>query len=222
MKRLRAFLSQRLIPLVLAAAALPPALAAEAATAVPAAGFVEIQATRDTIRQLRKGGYVLYFRHGSTDNTRADRVPAVDLNDCATQRPLTEAGRQKSAQVGQAMRKAEIPIGDVLSSPLCRTRDSTLALLGKGSPFAIDNNLIYTANLTTGEKAPIIANTRRLLSAPVPEGSNRLLVAHGPNLMDLLGYFPKEATVVVFRPKGEAGFEYVASILPDSWSALIP
>ena len=48
------------------------------------------------------------------------------------------------------------------------------------------------------------------------------MIAHAPNLMDLIGYFPKEATLVVFRPKGEAGFEYVASIPPDLWAVLLP
>lgn len=52
-------------------------------------------------------------------------------------------------------------------------------------------------------------------------GRNRLLVAHGPNLMDLMGYFPKEATLVVFRPKGQGRFGYVASILPASWPELL-
>jgi hypothetical protein len=80
---------------------------------------------------------------------------------------------------------------------------------------------MYTANLTDLEKVPIITQTRRLLSAPVPPGSNRVLVAHAPNLMDLIGYFPREATLIVFRPKGEAGFEYVASIAPSQWPELL-
>ncbi|HEY9194213.1 MAG TPA: histidine phosphatase family protein [Methyloversatilis sp.] len=183
------------------------------------AKFVEIPATAETLAQLRTGGFVLYLRHGKTDNTKADRVPTVDLNDCSTQRPLTEEGREIEAAVGLAMRKARIPIGEFRVSPLCRARESAAAAFPMLAP-TVDNNLMYVANFTDAEKAPIIANTRRLLATPVAAGSNRLLLAHAPNLMDLIGYFPKEGTLVVFRPNGD-GFEYVASIPPDLWTRLL-
>lgn len=196
-----------------------PAAAADPATRPPAR-FVEVSATQQTLQSLRAGGFVLYLRHGHTDNTRADRVPSVDLNDCATQRPLTEEGRQVAARVGEAIRKARIPVAEIRISPLCRVRD-TVAIAFPGQAAISDKNLMYTANLTDVQKAPIIANTRQLLSAPVPPGSNRMLVAHAPNLMDLIGYFPREATLVVFRPMGAAGFEYVASVAPAQWPELL-
>ena len=47
------------------------------------------------------------------------------------------------------------------------------------------------------------------------------MLAHAPNLADTMGYFPKvEATVVIFIPQGDK-FEYVASIRPDMWPALL-
>jgi phosphohistidine phosphatase SixA len=193
-----------------------PAPAAEGA-APQTAKFAEIPATAATLEALRAGGFVLYLRHGTTDNARPDRVPVVDFADCSSQRPLTEEGRQLAARVGDAIRQRRIPIGEIRSSPLCRARDSAAAAFPDRS-YTVDEQLMYTANLTDGQKAPIIANTRRLLSAPVAAGTNRLLVAHAPNLMDLIGYFPKECTLVVFQPRGEAGFEYVASIPPSLWS----
>ncbi len=196
-----------------------PAAQADASGLPPAqaAGFVERPADAQTLDQLRRGGFVLYLRHGATDNTRPDRAAGVDLNDCATQRPLTAEGRRMAAHVGEAVRKARIPIAEIRISPLCRVRD-TAAGAFPGLPHTIDPQLMYTANLTDAEKAPIIDHTRRLLSAPVSAGSNRLLIAHAPNLMDLIGYFPKEATLVIFRPRGEKeGFDYIASIPPALW-----
>ncbi|MEI6559572.1 MAG: histidine phosphatase family protein [Rhodospirillaceae bacterium] len=197
-----------------------PLFAAEGAPSQPPAAFSEIPATRTTLKQLREGGFVLYLRHGSTDNTRPDRIPMVDLADCSTQRPLTQDGRLLAARVGGAIRQAAIPIGEIRSSPLCRAKESAAAAL-PGREVTVDQDLMYTANLTDAQKAPIIANTRRLLSAAVAPGTNRLLVAHAPNLMDLIGYFPKECTLVVFRPRGEAGFDYVASISPALWASLL-
>ena len=194
------------------ASGLPPAKAAK---------FVEVLATPATLDQLRRGGFVLYLRHGFTDNTKPDRATGVDLDDCSTQRPLTPEGLKIAARVGDAVRQARIPIGEIRISPLCRVRD-TVAAAFPGMPHTLDDKLMYTANFTDVEKAPSIANTRQLLSTPVAAGTNRLLIAHAPNLMDLIGYFPKEATLVVFKPKGpQEGFDYVASIPPALWTELL-
>ena len=183
--------------------------------------FIEVPATAQLLRQLQAGGYTLYLRHGPTNNSVADRVPAVDLNDCGTQRPLTEAGQALMAKVGQSMRQARIPIGEFRVSPLCRAKDSAAAAFPDRRP-EVDPLLMYVANFTASQKAPVIANTRHLLSAPVAAGENRLLLAHAPNLMEIIGYFPKEGTLVIFRPNGQrSGFDYLASVAPDAWAELL-
>ncbi len=182
--------------------------------------FKEIAATQALLRKVRDGGYTLYLRHGPTDNAKADRMPAVDLNDCSTQRPLTEAGRELMTKVGEHIRKAQLPIGEFRVSPMCRAKESAAAALPKLQPV-VDNNLMYVANFTDADKAPIIANTRKLLSSPVAKGTNRLVLAHAPNLMDLMGYFPKEGTLVIFQPKGD-NFEYLGSVPPTLWPQLLP
>lgn len=217
----------RLFPLLaLALLAVAPTLRAADATAVPpaAAGkFKEIPATKTMLDDVRRGGFVLYLRHGNTDNSRADRFPGLDLADCSTQRVLTEDGRKMAKRVGEAIQRARLPIAEIRVSPLCRTRD-TAALAFPGQAVEVDLNLMYTANLTSAQKAPLLAKTRELLATPVLAGSNRLIVAHGPNLMDLIGYFPKEGTLVIFRPQGGdpgAAFKYIASIAPGAWSELL-
>lgn len=196
------------------------ASASATASAAGSEKFTEIPATRELLSQLRSGGFVLYLRHGTTDNTRPDRFPTVDLNDCRTQRPLTEEGRKLATFVGEAIRKARIPIGEIRVSPLCRAKESADAAFPK-LYYTVDKDLMYTANLTSQQKRPILDNTRRLLSASVEAGNNRLIVAHAPNLMDLIAYFPKEGTLVIFRPKNGAGFDYIASVPPALWPDLI-
>ena len=185
--------------------------------------FVERPATPALLKALRAGGFVLYMRHGNTDNTKPDAVPKVDLNDCATQRPLNDLGRKVATQVGNYLRLAKIPVSEVVHSPLCRARESAqLAFADVGDLLRQENKLMYVGNFTSEEKKPIVAMTRLLVSTPVPAGTNRVLVAHAPNLADLMGYFVKpEGTVVVIRPLGEGRFEYLASIYPDMWPGLL-
>lgn len=204
-----------IIAFVIALAILPqPAWAAEPPP------FTEIPATRETVAQLRAGGYVLYMRHGTSDTTRPDRVPNVDLNDCSTQRPLTEEGKKLAASVGEAIRRAKIPVGEIFVSPMCRTKDTALAAFGPN--FIVLDHLQYTANLTDEEKAVMMPKTKALLAKPVQGKANRVLVAHAPNLMDIMDYFIKpEGTVAIFRPLGDKGFEYVGSIAPQQWAELL-
>lgn len=173
-------------------------------------------------RALGGGGYVLYMRHGNTDNSRPDAL-RVDLADCATQRPLNAEGRKVAAQVGTYLRQSGIPVHEVLHSPLCRARESAELAFGHlGDKVRADAQLMYPGNLTSEEKKPIVARTRELLSAPVPAGTNRVLVAHAPNLADVMGYYVKpEATVVVIRPMGGGRFDYIGSIQPAQWPRLL-
>lgn len=181
--------------------------------------FVEKPITPELLKEIRKGGFVLYMRHGNTDNSRPDRVPSVDLDDCSTQRPLSDEGRELMKQVGKAIREARIPLGQILVSPMCRTLES--AQLAIGDKFQVIEPLMYSANMTSEEKKPRIEALKTLLAAPVPKGTNTLMIAHAPNLHDLIGFFVKpEGTVVVFRLGGPAVYEYVASIHPEDWRTL--
>ncbi|MBN9695595.1 MAG: histidine phosphatase family protein [Zoogloea sp.] len=203
-----------------------PTTAAPAAalTPVPAnSDFKELPPSPKLIRQLRNGGYVLYMRHGTTDNSRADSVTDLRLDDCSTQRVLNDDGRRVAATVGSAIRKAQIPLAEIIHSPLCRTTETVrLGFPGFKGPIRADPDLMYTANLTSEQKKPVLIATRRLVSTPPPAGSNRLIVAHAPNLADLMGYFVKpEGTVVVLQPLGEGRYEYLASISPAAWPPLL-
>lgn len=182
--------------------------------------FTEVMANRDLLAKLQKGGYVLYLRHGDTDNSRPDQFPHVDLADCNTQRLLNDQGRALMRDVGKSLRKAKIPLGEIIVSPMCRTRES--ATLAIGDKFETAEALMYSANMTRAEKQPRLEALKKLLAAPVPAGSNRLLLAHAPNLADLIGFFVKpEGTLVVFAQRGPEGYEYVASIPPALWSDLL-
>lgn len=183
--------------------------------------FKEQMATTEQLRQLRAGGFVLYIRHGETDNSRADAV-LPDLNDCNTQRVLNDAGRSTMRQVGQRFRQHGIPVQEVLFSPLCRARDSA-ELAFPDVPRRSEHDLMYSANFTSEQKKPLLVTVRRLISTPPRAGTNTVLVAHAPNLADLFGYFVNpEGTVVILRPRGDGQFDYVASIPPALWAALAP
>lgn len=176
--------------------------------------------TRAIVEQLRKGGYVLYMRHGNTDTTKPDQIDA-DINDCATQRPLSQEGKRIVTSIGKIIRKAKIPVGEIHSSPMCRAKDS--ALLAFGKTGSLNAGLMYTANMTDKQKFQALDTIRELVSMQVSGHTNRAIVAHSQNIMALIGYLPSpEGTVVIFEPLGNHQFKYIASVNPKEWAELLP
>jgi hypothetical protein len=81
---------------------------------------------------LREGtGYVVLLRHAQTTPGTGD-PPGFKLEDCSTQRNLSEAGRTQARQIGQAIRDRKILIAQVFSSQYCRCLE-TARLLNLGN-----------------------------------------------------------------------------------------
>ncbi|MEP7083385.1 MAG: hypothetical protein ABI854_01510 [Betaproteobacteria bacterium] len=68
------------------------------------------------VAALKSGGYIVYFRHTATDFSKNDEKMR-DFDDCANQRPLTEAGREQARAIGAAWRSLKLPVGRVRASP---------------------------------------------------------------------------------------------------------
>src|SRR6266436_504900 len=84
----------------------------------------------ELLAELRKGGYVLYFRHAATDFSQNDeRMKSYE--DCANQRNLIDRGRAEARAVGAAIRELRIPIEPVLASPFCRTVETAQLIFGR-------------------------------------------------------------------------------------------
>lgn len=182
--------------------------------------FKVIKATPEHVQSLRAGGLVVYMRHGATDARYPDQIP-VQLDSCASQRPLTADGRAQLDKIKAYVAQLKIPYSKVISSPFCRAVESAQRVFSV--PLEVDPTLRYTAAMPEAEKAPAVARTRAWISRKVEEpGLNRIVVAHGPNIAEIMDYLPPETTLVIFRPLGEeAGFEYLASIEPHHWPVLL-
>ena len=107
----------------------PTGVLAQQAAAPPLRGA-------DLLAALRAGGYILYFRHADTDHSQSDQR-TMNIEDCTTQRNLTDRGRAHARAIGEAIRALRIPIGIVVASPLCRT------VAGKG--FALTGERVVSS-----------------------------------------------------------------------------
>ena len=168
-----------------------PALATAMAT--PAAG--EELAGPTLLAALRQGGFVLYFRHARTDFSQDD-TDLSDLSNCATQRNLSAEGRNQARLIDEGIAALAIPIGEVLSSELCRTRETAELAFGR-TTLAPDLTSFGTAG-SEAEEQERAAALRRLLATPPAPGTNTVLVGHLFNIQAAASISLAEGEAAIF------------------------
>ncbi len=174
----------------------------------------EWEGDRQLVEALRRGGHTIFFRHGPTDPDQRDTDPD-NLANCATQRNLTDAGRAQARAVGDALRTLGIPVGQLLSSPYCRARE--YALLMVGSEPDLEPSLVLPDPLTEEQRARNTEALTGILAREPQPGTNKLLVAHSPNIRLAAGVdLPEEGGAAVFRHAGGAP-QLVARVRPGEW-----
>ena len=136
----------------------------------PTAGDEVLDPVR-LVEALREGGYVIYLRHAATDRSQED-AGFLDLEDCSTQRNLNEAGREQAREIGRGFRALEIPLGDVLSSEYCRTRETAELAFERLEPepdltgFPNAGEPGFTESVRDTKAAARAASRRRLEHTP--------------------------------------------------------
>jgi len=181
----------------------------------------ELLSGRDLIDALREGGYIIYFRHAETDWSQEDHVSVVgEWTSCDPNRmrQLSDKGRAVARQIGVAIKRLNIPVGDVLSSEYCRTRE-TAALMHLG-PVETTREIMNmrVAEMVGGAEA-VIQRAQRHLGTPPRPGTNTIIVAHGNLMRAATGEYTDEAGAGVFAPRA-GKFQLVALLGPESWQML--
>ena len=177
-----------------------------ALVAIPAAAFAANEALWDL---LRGGGQIVLMRHAITTPGVGD-PPGFRLGDCATQRNLTEAGRQEARRIGAVFQDREIPVGRVLSSRWCRCLETARLAFGRAEHWAA-----LDSNFEDRNREPERTAAIRGRASQRPENGNLILVTHGANIVPLTGSQPAPGEFFVLTPEGGGRFR-IAGRLPPS------
>jgi phosphohistidine phosphatase SixA len=159
------------------------------------------------VERLRAGGLVLHFRHADTIGMPCDR--SFRIGDRAGQRNISPRGRAQAASIGAALSALGIPVGlPVLAGPVYRARDTAELAFGPANVRVTDE--LLADDYADARVAETIAAHRALFAAPVPAGTNRVLVGHRTPAIMVFGAevagraFPEGASLVI-EPGGAQG-----------------
>ena len=162
---------------------------------------------RALVEALRGGGYVLYMRHTATDFGENDALMTT-FDDCSKQRNLTDAGRADARAVGAALRTLQIPVGEVLASPYCRTLETGRLVFGYATP---DNGM--RGGPAQPDSPERYAQLRAALATPFKARTNKAIASHGNPFYGVAGPpYLTEGEIAVVRPEGAGKFTIVARV----------
>jgi phosphohistidine phosphatase SixA len=150
---------------------------------------------------LQKGGQVVMIRHAITTPGVGD-PPGMRIEDCSSQRNLTDQGRQDARRLGEAFRARGVQVGAVLSSPWCRCIETARLAFGVApETWAPLGNLFGRAELSASQVREMRARVGDYRAAP-----NLIMVTHGSTIQALAGINPSTAEMVILTPGGAGRF----------------
>ena len=160
------------------------------------ASSVKADFNKDLFNQLKEGGKLIFIRHayapgsGDPDN--------FNLNDCSTQRNLSEEGRKQAEYIGEFFRDKKIKIDKVLSSEWCRCKETAKIAFKNFSTNSFLNSFFsheYSKNKDKQIKS-LKAYVEKFKS-----DKNLIFITHYVLISEVLNYGPSSGEIVVSDKK---------------------
>ena len=147
---------------------------------------------KNLINQLEDGGKLIFIRHayapGNGDPT------GFNLNDCFTQRNLSEDGKKQAQRIGEFFNKNKIEIDKVLSSEWCRCKETAKIAFKNYSTNSFLNSF-YSAKFSKNKDKQVKAFNNYIKN--FKSKKNLILVTHYVFISEVLNYGPSSGEIVV-------------------------
>jgi phosphohistidine phosphatase SixA len=155
-------------------------------------GAAAQQETATLWAALRAGGHVALVRHAGG----AGDPPGFRLDDCATQRNLTDKGRAEARRLGEQFRSEDVVVGKLMSSQWCRCQE-TAALMDLGP---VELTSTFNNAFTLRDRVGTLTAGARAVVAGWTQPDTLVVVTHGANILPLTGEMPEEGGMVIVKP----------------------
>jgi len=83
---------------------------------------IKADSNQNVINELKKGGNLIFIRHAYAPGGGDPKN--FDINECKTQRNLSNSGRDQAKKIGSFFKDNNIPISKVYSSEWCRCKET--------------------------------------------------------------------------------------------------
>ena len=165
--------------------------------------LVKADSKKNIIENLKAGGKLIFIRHAYAPG--GGDPQNFNINDCSTQRNLSDEGINQSKLIGEFFKTNKIQIDKVLSSEWCRCKE-TARIAFKN--FSTNNflNSFYSSKYAKNKDKQI-----KMLNNYVKKfksDKNLILVTHYVLISEVLNYAPSSGEIVV----SDKNFNMIGSI----------
>lgn len=155
---------------------------------------------------LSTPGHVALIRHalapGTGDPTH------FDINDCSTQRNLSDEGRQQASTIGELFRKHKMPNALVYSSQWCRCMETAERLT---LTVPIELPILNSFFQSPAQRQPSTDALKQwLFDAELTQPT--VLVTHQVNITALTNVYPSSGEIVVVKVNENDTLEVLGTI----------
>jgi phosphohistidine phosphatase SixA len=156
----------------------------------------DLFAQADPWQQLRQLGHVVFMRHSDAPGSGGfGDPPGFRLEDCATQRNLSDEGRAHARRTGETFRKNGVAFDRVLTSPWCRCTETARLVTGsEAEVFAPLSNLVGRSEHRESQVKALKAYL-----AGLDANMRVLFVTHGIVINALTGIQPASGEMVIVK-----------------------
>ena len=147
---------------------------------------------KNLINQLEDGGKLIFIRHAYAPG---NGDPAgFNLNDCSTQRNLSDDGRKQAQRIGEFFTKNKIEIDKVLSSEWCRCKETAKIAFKNYSTNSFLNSF-YSSKFSKNKDKQVKAFNYYIKNLEIEK--NLIFVTHYVFISEVLNYGPSSGEIVV-------------------------
>ena len=164
---------------------------------------VKADLDQNLIKELHQGGKLIFIRHAYAPGSGDPKN--FNLNDCSTQRNLSDEGRNQAKLIGEFFKKNKIEIDKVLSSEWCRCKETAKIAFRNFSTNSFLNSF-YSLKYAKNKDKQIKALNDYIIN--LKSNKNLILVTHYVLISEVLGYGPSSGEIVV----SDKNFNIIGSI----------
>ena len=153
------------------------------------------RADEDAWRTVAAGGCAILMRHARTTPGIGD-PPGFRLDDCSTQRNLSDAGRAQARRFGLEFERRGFRVDEVRSSRWCRCLDTARLAFPRHEIAPLEALDSFFAD---GDAGGVQTTILRDYLAALPANRRVVLVTHMVNITALTGEAPAMGEALVVR-----------------------
>ncbi len=153
---------------------------------------IKADSNQNLINELKNGGKLIFIRHayapGGGDPNN------FDINDCNTQRNLSNSGREQAKNIGNFFKNNNIKIKNIYSSEWCRCKETALIAFNKFETKDFLNSF-FSSEFAQNKDAQM--NNLKEFIKNNKSKQNLVFVTHYVVISESLNYLSSSGEIVV-------------------------